>query len=276
MKHIKQKICLLIMKTKAFNRLFLLFFILNLAVTGQDIKLQSSVFKWEGLPVKYSNVRETRNMLEGKTDNLEYLEIHATTLYPKFKPHGNHTHDYFEEMVFVKNGKIEVKIDTINAILKKDDIIVYSSGIEHGIYNPSDDTATYYIIKWKSVPSGGTSDTNQIQPYKIVRREGISKIEKKRGGRYNIYQQPTNSLHELEIHITSLNKGEVSHNIHSHSNEELIFLLKGKAEMIINNNTYELTPGSMIYAAPGDMHYLKNTGDSECEYYVMRLLVNEM
>ena len=44
-------------------------------------------------------------------------------------------------------------------------------------------------------------------------------------------QQPTATLDELEIHITTLNKGETPHAPHQHPDEELVIVKEGTVEV---------------------------------------------
>lgn len=54
------------------------------------------------------------------------------------------------------------------------------------------------------------------------------------GMRRTVMQAPTPTLEELEIHITTLNVGQVSHPPHQHPAEELLIVKEGMVETLQN------------------------------------------
>ena len=63
------------------------------ASVAQVKSLGSGVFNWNDLKVEKSETNERRQILDGKTLDLEYFEIHTSTLEPGKAPHASHTHD---------------------------------------------------------------------------------------------------------------------------------------------------------------------------------------
>ena len=51
-------------------------------------------------------------MIDGETTHLENFEIHTTMLKPGKAPHGSQVHSYSEEIIFVKEGKLEISINS--------------------------------------------------------------------------------------------------------------------------------------------------------------------
>ena len=58
-----------------------------------------------------------------------------------------------------------------------------------------------------------------------------------------VVQQPTATLDELEIHITTLNKGETPHAPHQHPDEELVIVKEGTVESLVNGELKRVGPG---------------------------------
>src|SRR5580658_3676040 len=58
---------------------------------------------------------------------------------------------------------------------------------------------------------------------------------------------PTATLENLEIHITTLNPGLMSHPPHRHPNEELIIVRQGTVETLSNGEWIRVGPGSVIF-----------------------------
>jgi quercetin dioxygenase-like cupin family protein len=85
-----------------------------------------------------------------------------------------------------------------------------------------------------------------------------------------VVQQPTATLDELEIHITTLNPGESPHAPHKHPDEELIVIKEGTVESFLNGQTQRVGPGSIIFQASNQMHGIKNVGTGPATYHVIK------
>ena len=85
-----------------------------------------------------------------------------------------------------------------------------------------------------------------------------------------VVQQPTATLDELEIHITTLNKGETPHAPHQHPDEELVIIKEGTVESLVNGELKRVGPGSIIFQAANQMHSIRNVGDGPATYHVIK------
>ena len=85
-----------------------------------------------------------------------------------------------------------------------------------------------------------------------------------------VVQQPTATLDELEIHITTLNKGESPHAPHQHPDEELVIIKEGTVESLVNGQLKRVGPGSVIFQAANQLHSIKNVGDGPATYHVVK------
>src|SRR4029450_2948384 len=85
-----------------------------------------------------------------------------------------------------------------------------------------------------------------------------------------VVQQPTATLDELEVHITTLNPGESPHPPHKHPDEELIVIKEGTVESFLNGQTQRVGPGSIIFQASNQMHGIKNVGTGPATYHVIK------
>jgi len=93
----------------------------------------------------------------------------------------------------------------------------------------------------------------------------------KSGERRQIFEGRTNELSYFEVHVTTLNPGKAPHGSHVHSDmEELIIIKEGLIEQTINGQKKKLGPGSVILALPGDDHGIRNAGETEASYYIIR------
>jgi quercetin dioxygenase-like cupin family protein len=85
-----------------------------------------------------------------------------------------------------------------------------------------------------------------------------------------VVQAPTATLDELEIHITTLNKGQTPHAPHQHPDEELIVVKEGTVESLVNGQLKRVGPGSIIFQAANQPHSIRNVGDGPAVYHVIK------
>jgi len=81
--------------------------------------------------------------------------------------------------------------------------------------------------------------------------------------------QPTATLAELEMHVTTLNPGLSSHPPHTHPNEELVIIDSGTVETLSGGKWERLGPGSVIFNASNAPHALRNAGGTPATYHVI-------
>lgn len=82
-------------------------------------------------------------------------------------------------------------------------------------------------------------------------------------------KQPTATLAELEMHITTLDPGHESHPPHRHVNEELIILREGHCETLSNGTWIKVEPGSVVFNASNSLHGFRNIGTTPAVYTVI-------
>jgi quercetin dioxygenase-like cupin family protein len=85
-----------------------------------------------------------------------------------------------------------------------------------------------------------------------------------------VFQAPTATLDELEVHVTTLPPGVAPHPPHKHPDEEIIIIKEGTVEAIVNGESRRLGPGSVIFQASGQLHTIKNVGDVPAVYHVIK------
>lgn len=85
----------------------------------------------------------------------------------------------------------------------------------------------------------------------------------------SFFKARTATLDELEMHVTTLEPGKMSHAPHRHPNEELIIVKQGTVETLSNGEWKRVGPGSVIFNASNQLHGLKNVGTDEAIYHVI-------
>lgn len=63
---------------------------------------------------------------------------------------------------------------------------------------------------------------------------------------------------------------QATHAPHRHPEDELFFVLEGKAEFYLDGKTRSVGPNTGLYCPPGSEHGIRNVGDGELRYLVIK------
>ena len=94
--------------------------------------------------------------------------------------------------------------------------------------------------KWEDIPAKDTD----VGQYRFVTR------------------QPTRTLDELEMHITTLKPHTASHAPHTHPNEEMVIVKEGTLQAHVNGKEIVVGPGSVLFFASLQPHAVQNISGS--------------
>jgi XRE family transcriptional regulator, regulator of sulfur utilization len=95
------------------------------------------------------------------------------------------------------------------------------------------------------------------------------------GSHAQLCQQPTATLDQLEMHVSTLNPGQMSHPPHRHVNEELIILREGICETLSNGEWVRVEAGSVVFNASNSLHGFRNVGPWPAVYHVINWSPNK-
>jgi len=90
------------------------------------------------------------------------------------------------------------------------------------------------------------------------------------GERRAVFDSGTATVDRLETHVTTVNAAGASHAAHRHPDEELVFVREGVIEATINGVSSKAPAGSVIFFAANDLHGMRNAGDGQASYFVLR------
>jgi quercetin dioxygenase-like cupin family protein len=105
---------------------------------------------------------------------------------------------------------------------------------------------------------------------RIFEWDGLKVEKTKVGSRRDVVRQPTATLDELEMHITTLEAGQTSHPPHQHPAEELIIIKEGMLESFVNGEYKRVGPGSIVFQASNQPHAIRNVGTTPATYHVVQ------
>lgn len=119
------------------------------AIADELPVMGSSVFDWNSVPAKPTEVGSVRSFFKTRTATLEELEVHVTTLDPGKSPHPPHRHPN-EEMIIIKQGTLEALVNGEWMRVGPGSVIFNASNQLHGLRNAGKDQAIYHVINWKT------------------------------------------------------------------------------------------------------------------------------
>ncbi len=111
--------------------------------------MTSTVFDWNTIPVKQTEVGSSRQVVRAPTATLDELEMHITTLNPGQTSHAPHKHPN-EELIIIREGTVETLSHGEWKRLGPGSIIFNASNELHGIKNVGTTPATYHVVNWSS------------------------------------------------------------------------------------------------------------------------------
>jgi quercetin dioxygenase-like cupin family protein len=109
--------------------------------------LPSKCYDFTKLPVKVDpkTHNESRQVFDGFTHRGHEIDLHITTLSAGQMPHPPHHHAH-EEMIFIKEGMLEVYIKDQTSRVGPGSVVYVNSNEEHGWKNIGDTSATYFVL----------------------------------------------------------------------------------------------------------------------------------
>lgn len=251
-----------------------LFYICILALnTGMAQRLPhpSAVFEWKMMPATIEGVEEERKLMDWPTETLDNFRIVHYTLQ------DSETMDLntgSEHLVLVGEGLLSLDMSGEKAMLGPRSVGWIPADRQLKIAVGNKEKASFFIIEWEAEKVADELAPKDTHPL-LFDYDEMTFRQNARGGRRDVMQAPTETLTELEMHITTLKEGGKSHDPHVHADEEIILVLQGEVEELINGTPYRLGAGSVIYLAAFDPHGIRNAGKGSCEYYAIRWITDK-
>jgi quercetin dioxygenase-like cupin family protein len=119
------------------------------------------------------------------------------------------------------------------------------------------------------------ADEKEILGPKVFHWDEMKRVENATGKVASLCKSPTATLDQLEMHVTTLNPGQMPHQPHRHVNEELIIMREGNCETLSNGTWVKVEPGSVIFNASNSLHGLRNIGTTPATYHVINWSPNK-
>jgi quercetin dioxygenase-like cupin family protein len=120
-----------------------------------------------------------------------------------------------------------------------------------------------------AAPPADTTPAAPVMGSKVFDWNAMVDKPTKTGSVRSVCSAPTATLENLEIHISTLNPGLMSHPPHKHPNEELIIVRTGTVETLSNGEWIRVGPGSVIFNGSNQPHGFRNVGTEPAIYHVV-------
>jgi mannose-6-phosphate isomerase-like protein (cupin superfamily) len=70
--------------------------------------------------------------------------------------------------------------------------------------------------------------------------------------------------------IADIKPGQEVHPAHRHAEEEYLLITQGSGTWTVNDRVFPANTGDMLYAAPWDLHGIRNTGSGNLKFVVWK------
>jgi mannose-6-phosphate isomerase-like protein (cupin superfamily) len=102
-----------------------------------------------------------------------------------------------------------------------------------------------------------------------VNRFTISRVESTKAG-YQYWFVDRNFLDGRTLKMSAVKPHAATHLPHRHPEDEIFFVLEGTAEVFLNGEKTLLQPYASLYCPPNSDHGIRNAGDTELKYLVIK------
>ena len=232
--------------------------------------LPSAVYQKRPATAKDDGTRKSSQLLKGSTLDLAELEVHTSTLAPGKTNHTLQRHEDAEELVIVQAGTLMATVADSTKALGPSSMLLIEAGDNQQFRNASAAPVMYCVLKFKAKTpvdkprgqAGGGSLLKDWQQLKVVKTE--------KGEKRAVFDQASTMFKRFEVHATTLNPGVASHPPHTHRAEEIIVLVSGSGEELIDGKPQKATVGDVILLRANVPHNFTNTGRTPCAYYAIQ------
>ena len=235
---------------------------------GQIPLLESRVYSIDERMIK-TKFGSKSSVFKGEGDVLKLQELNVIRIQEKKKYTVKASADR-EYFFILKNGNLKIRlrdkeqvlpVGSMVTIMPKDQIIFENTeGVLAELYE-----MTYLAKSTMNEERGIKAGGSFIVPWESA----VFKPTAKGGGR-QFFDRATAMLNRFDIHVTTLNVGQQSHDPHTHVNEEIILMIDGNAEERIGDKKELAKPGDVIRLGSKVLHNITNVGNKPCQYYAIQ------
>jgi (S)-ureidoglycine aminohydrolase len=219
-------------------------------------------------PQKMGTV-EKRQILSGKTLDLNKFEVYTLTMDPGKKYSSTSADKKFEQLIIVKSGMIKLTVGDSSKTVGPGSLALVLAGDKISFENTSAEPVSWFVLNYQSknenIQRGHDAGPSFIKDWATLK---VSKTTK--GETRMVYDRPTSMFERFDVHATVLNNGFNSHDPHTHRAEELILMLNGDSQFQIGQDKVHANNGDAVLMASKVLHAAQNGGTAPCSYYAIQ------
>ncbi|MCF3650405.1 cupin domain-containing protein [Synoicihabitans lomoniglobus] len=176
-----------------------------------------------------------------------------------------------ESLWLVQRGEFLVELgDDAERVVGPGSIVLVMPGDACRLTNHGDESGTVYRLRYQSKAPVNRARGGEGGGSLVVDFGALEFQPHDRGGLRSYFDRPTAMTSNFEMHVTTLNRGITSHPPHTHTAEEIILMIHGEAEELINGEPYALKTGELVFLDAMVPHGIRNTGDGTCMYFAFQ------
>ena len=232
----------------------------------EDNRISSQVHALQlPLPEDKATLWRPYHLFRGATPNTQVMGAHVSVLSAGHSPHPPHAHRE-EELLIVLDGQAELIIadspDDANPRveqLEKGCFVYYPAYQHHTICNRGGRPISYLMFKWRGHLAAGDEKLATT----IINAKGEAGPISTLFSAVQLFEGPTAYLYKLHSHLSVL-QPRAGYASHTDQHDVAIVVLSGRVQTMQR----VVEPHGVIFYAAGEMHDMKNVGDTPACYLV--------
>jgi (S)-ureidoglycine aminohydrolase len=231
---------------------------------AQTAPVSSSVYSWDSSIAKNNS---SKKIFDGSGTILSTHTMNGVSIV-KGKPYSV-SGSAVEKFFIVKNGPVKVQLNDTTAVLDRGSVVSVIPG-DKVIFTAQGASAQLYEMTYTSIAAADPGRGKQAGGSFMIDWNNIVFKPHDKGGVRQFFDRKTVMLNRFDIHVTTLNPNNKSHDPHTHKNEEIILMLQGNAEMQIGTDHQKANAGDVVFLGSNVLHNLTNVGNVPCVYYAIQ------
>jgi (S)-ureidoglycine aminohydrolase len=237
---------------------------------AQSGSLVSKVYTWDNSTVSSKKNATTREIFSGSGAILSQHEMRGIELAKGQSKNYKANAGGNERFFVIKKGPVKVSLNGKEYTVDRGSVVFVLPGDQMTIENAGNETAAYYAMVYHSKAAVDAERGKKSGPSFVMDWKDMKAKPTDKGSTRQLFDRQTAMLNRFDIHVTQLNQGFKSHDPHTHTNEEIILMLDGNAEMQIGTDHQKANGGDVVLLNSMVLHNLTNVGTTPCLYFAIQ------
>lgn len=125
------------------------------------------------------------------------------------------------------------------------------------------------VYSQETVPDKPAQSSGRFTVKTCVNEFTASRVESTKAG-YQYWFIGRDFLDGRTLKMSVVKAHSATHPAHRHAEDEFFFVLEGVAEVVLNGEKRVVHPYASFYCPPDSEHGIRNVGDSELKYLVIK------